>query len=223
MVKDVRTTKPISTISFNTSDFLAGKLNELLKAKRISFWAFITHKPEDDEAGKKVHHHVYIQPSKMLQTDDLREELKEFDPVNPDKPLGCLMFKSSKFDSWYMYGLHDKRYLASKGQSRKFHYTDQDFVSSDSDDLLFNVRNIDLLSLSPYADMESAIEAGYTWPQYFARGTVPIPQVSVFERAWYTLVANMTDRNGYVSHENLDENNNLVDAETGEIIGDLND
>lgn len=223
MVQDVRTTKPISTISFNTSDFLAGKLNELLNAKRISFWAFVTHKPEDDEAGKKVHHHVYIQPSKMLQTDDLREELKEYDPANPDKPLGCLMFVSSKFDSWYMYGLHDKRYLASKGQSRKFHYSEQDFVSSNPDDLLFNVRNIDMFYLSPYADMESAIDNGITFDQFFARGTIPIAQVRNFRDAWYLLVNSKTVRNDNISHDNLDENNNLVDAETGEIIGDLND
>ena len=45
----MRTTKPIATISFNTPDFLKLKLNELLKAGRLSFWAFIVHKPEDDD------------------------------------------------------------------------------------------------------------------------------------------------------------------------------
>ena len=69
----VRTTKPIATISFNSPDFLRTKLEELRDAGRISFWAFIEHKPEDDEGGKKSHCHLYIEPSKMLQTDDLKD------------------------------------------------------------------------------------------------------------------------------------------------------
>lgn len=208
----MRTTKPISTISFNTPDFLELKLNELLKAGRISFWAFVPHKAEDDEAGKKPHCHVYIEPSKMLQTDDLKSEFKEFDPSNPSKPLSCITFKSSKFDPWYLYGLHDKRYLASKNQARKFHYSHDDFCTSDDDDLLFKARSIDLISLSPYADMEDAQRQGITWSEYFSRGTVPLPQIALFERAWNLLLANYTERNGRPGH-NVD-----IDTSTGEVF-----
>lgn len=197
----MRTTKPISTISFNTADYLKLKLEELRKAGRISFWAFITHKPEDDEGGKKEHNHVYIEPSKMLQTDDLKEALKEYDPQSPSKPRGCISFNGSKFDPWYMYALHDKRYLASKGQSRRYHYTHDEIQTSDQDDLLCKARSIDMLSLSPYADMENAIDNGITWTQYFARGTIPLPQVALFERAWNLLLANRTYRAGAANHE----------------------
>lgn len=197
----MRTTKPVATISFNTPDYLKLKLEELRKAGRISFWAFIEHKPEDDEGGLKYHNHVYVEPSKMLQTDDLREALKEYDPQSPNKPRGCISFVSSKFDPWYMYALHDKRYLASKGQSRQHHYTHEEIQTSDQDDLLYKARSIDMLSLSPYADMESAIENGITWTQYFARGTVPLPQVALFERAWNLLLANRTYRAGATNHE----------------------
>lgn len=211
----MRTTKPISTISFNTPAYLELKLNELLKAGRISFWVFIPHKGEDDEAGKKDHCHVYIEPAKMLQSDDIKAELKEFDPLNPSKPLGCISFKPSKFDHWYLYGLHDKRYLAMKGQSRSFHYVHDDMVSSDPDDLLFKARSIDLVSLSPYADMEQAQLNGLTWAEYFARGTVPIQQVALFERAWYLLIQNRVDRAGRKNHP-MD-----IDEDTGEVIDPL--
>ena len=70
----------------------------------------------------------------MVQTDDIREYLKEFDPNCPDKPLGCLIFQSSKFDDWYMYGLHDPEYLASKGEAREFIYSRDNFKFSDEDD-----------------------------------------------------------------------------------------
>lgn len=209
---DVKTTKPIATISFNTPAFLELKLNELLRAGKISFWAFVPHKPEDDEAGKKEHSHLYVEPSKMMQTDDLKAELKEYDPEHPDKPRGCLTFKSSKFDPWYLYGLHDKRYLASKGQSRKFHYQYEDFITCDPDELLCKVRSIDLVSLSPYADMEDAQRQGLTWEEYFARGTIPILQVRLFETAWHMLLQAHTYRAGRENHP-MD-----VDPDTGEVI-----
>lgn len=211
----MRTTKPIATISFNTPAYLQLKLNELLKAGRLSFWAFIQHKPEDDEGTNKYHCHVYVEPSKMLQTDDLRSALKEYDPEHLDKPLGCLVWRSSKFDDWYLYGLHNSRYLAMKNQSRRFHYRHSDFVTSDDDELLCLARSIDLLSISPYADMEDAMESGLTWEEYFARGTVPIPLIRSFHQAWFTLAARVTDRGSRTGHPNSVE---LEEYEQEEII-----
>lgn len=210
----MRTTKPISTISFNTPDYLKLKLNELLKAGRISFWAFILHKPEDDEGGQKEHCHVYVEPSKMLQTDELKSELNEYDPKHPDKPRGCIPFQSSKFDHWYLYALHDKRYLASKGQSRKYHYEHVNILNSDADNLTFKSRSIDLISLSPFADMEDAQKQGVTWAEYFSRGTVPLPQVAQFKIAWDLLIQARTERGGRDGHP-MD-----IDLDTGEVIED---
>lgn len=197
---DVRTTKPISTISFNSVEYLKTKLDELINAKRISFYSFIEHKPEDDEGGKKYHIHLYIEPSKMLQTDDIKDELKEFDTKNPGKPLGCISFNSSKFADWYLYSLHDKRYLASKGQSRVYHYLHKEMFTSDDDDLLFKSKSIDLLSLSPYEDMLDAIGLGLSFEEYFRRGTIPLPQLALFQKAWYLLKDSLTYRNNNENH-----------------------
>lgn len=208
----MRTTKPVSTIAFNTPAYLELKLDELLKAGRVSFWAFIIHKPEDDEGGKKEHCHLYIEPAKMLQTDDIRAELREYDPEHPDKPRGCISFNVSRFDPWYLYALHDSRFLASKGQSRRFHYTHEEIHTSDPDDLLCKARSIDLVGLSPYADMEDAQRQGITWPEYFSRGTIPLPQVALFERAWNLLYQVKTDRARREGHP-MEE----VDPDTGEV------
>jgi hypothetical protein len=102
-----------------------------------------------------------------------------------------------------------------KGQSRQFHYVHDDMVSSDSDDLLFKARSIDMIALSPYADMESAILAGVEWDEYFARGCIPIQQVALFERAWYLLKKNVVERAGRKNHP-MD-----VDEDTGEVIDPL--
>lgn len=198
----MRTTKPIGTISFNTPKFLQLKLEELRKAGKISFWCAMIHKPEDDEAGTKEHLHLYIEPSRMLQTDDLRNELKEYDPEHPEKPRGTLTFGGSKFADWYLYAMHDKAYLASKGQSRRYHYTHEEFITSDEDDLLCKARTIDRMSLSPYSAMIDAQKQGITWQEFFRRGTVPLQQVVLFEKAWFLLLNKSTFRNDSEGHDN---------------------
>lgn len=198
----MRTTKPIATISFNTPEYLFLKLDELVSSGHISFWSACVHKPEDDEGGKKQHTHVYLEPSKMIQTDSLVDFLKEPDPAKPNKPKGCLRFGSSKFDHWYLYAIHDKRYLASKGQSRKFHYSFSDIATSSDEDLLYKVKSIDLLSISPYFDMLDAIEHGITWAEYFRRGSIPIQQLNQWQKAWELLTCNEINRNGRKGHEN---------------------
>ncbi len=181
----MRTRKPTSTITYNTPDYLIFKLEELRKAKKLSFWAFINHQAEVDE--KKDHIHLFVDPAIQIQTEDLREELREFDPYHPDKPLGCISFTSSKFDDWYLYALHDEAYLASKGQSREIHYLPEEIITSDSDDLFHRIRQIDMLKISRYGHMLSSIKTGLTWTEYFARGNVPIQQINAFKTAYTTL------------------------------------
>lgn len=206
----MRTTKAISTISFNSKEYLEQTLNNLKKRGIISFWSYVEHLPEDDEGGKKPHIHLRIEPSKLIQTEDLRNEFRELDPTHPDKPKGCLTFGFSKFDHWYMYAKHDKGYLASKGQSRKYQYRHEDIVSSDDDDLLFKARSIDLLSMSPYAPILEAQALGLTWSQYLMRGTIPIQQINMYKSAWETLISNFTERNQGSNHINVDENGEII-------------
>lgn len=210
----MRTTKPISTISFNTPDYLRLKLDELTKAKIISVWHFIAHLPEDDEGGKKEHIHLYIEPSKLIQTDDLAEYFLEFDPQKPDKPRKCLLFRTSKFGDWYMYATHDKAYLAAKGQSRRYHYSYDDIVTSDADELYRAVREIDLSHLTPLREIIQAVDDGVSFSDYLKKGRVPISQIYAYQRAFELIANGGTYRNDRETHSPK------VDIETGEIIED---
>lgn len=125
----MKTSRPISTISYNTDDWLKNKLNELVKAHKISFWAYITHKPEADEL--KEHKHVYVEPNGQIDTMNLTDHLKEPDPAHPDNPLCVVRWQSSKDDDWILYVLHDEVYLATKGLTKKYHYAPDEFNSSD--------------------------------------------------------------------------------------------
>lgn len=207
----MRTSKPISTISYNTEPFLRLTLDRLITNKVISFYAFIPHFPEDDEAGNKEHIHLYAEPCKLIQTEDIRDLFIEPCLTNSTaKPLGCITFRTSKFADWYLYSIHDEAYLASKGQKRRYHYKYEDVRTIDQDELLYRVRTIDLTSTSPYQSMLEAQREGLTWDQYFRRGTIPITQLTLWRQAWFTLLApSYTYRNGYDGH--------VINTETGEI------
>lgn len=125
----MKTTKPLSTISYNSFNWLMGTLDRLLENGIIRFYAVIGHKPEEDE--NKAHYHVYVEPAKQLDDNWLQSQFVE--PVAGDKPLKSLPFNKSKFVDWYWYGLHDVAYLASKQQARKYHYSKDDYIVSDVD------------------------------------------------------------------------------------------
>lgn len=199
----MRTTKPVSTISYNTIPFLELKLEELRKAKIISFWSFIYHKAEVDE--KKDHIHVYFEPSKMLQTDDILEHLcqitgKFLDNGRPEV-LCCMNVHSSKFDDWYLYSVHDEAYLMSKGQSRVHHYCFDDFYASNIDELNFKVCDIDYTAQNAMKQIVEAQRLGLSLRDYLLRGSIPISQVNQVEKAWNLLRLGDTWRNGRDGHE----------------------
>lgn len=202
----MKTTKPVSTISFNDPYYLMERLEELRKAKVLSWWCFIPHKPEDDEGGKKGHNHLYLEPAKSVQTEDLRAALREFDPEHPDKPKGCLpMIKCNSFGDWYLYGKHDKAYLATKNETRRYQYADEEFISSDSDYFLYMVRSAHI-DLTPINRLMELVKQGASFTDAVARGFVPVPQVYAYQKVWEHLMAaaeheDQTHRGGREGHE----------------------
>lgn len=228
----MRTTKPISTITYNSPAFLRVKLDELVKAQKIAFWAFIQHKPEEDE--KKSHIHLYCEPAKIVQTEEFKEFFKEPDKEHPYKPLTCISWQSSKFDDWYEYSIHDERYLASKGQSRHFHYEQKDVISSDEDDLEFHISQIDMIKLTPYQVLSDAFKAHKTFADVISSGAVPIQQIRAYQTAWEVLKTTLTRTSPthtpketkaqkelsalVVQESENDDDFAIIDPETGEVI-----
>ena len=127
----MKTRKPISTISYNTIDYLIMVLDQLYSDHVISYWQLIQHKAENDE--RKDHIHLFLVPNGQLDTMDLQLRFREIDPLYPEKPLGCIDFRSSDPDHWILYNQHFAPYLASKCESREFHYLREHFISSDED------------------------------------------------------------------------------------------
>lgn len=103
------TAKPISTISYNTKQFLDRKLEQMIEAKIIVDYRYIQHEGED---GDKDHIHLLMYPNKRVDTGVLQEEFNEVpNGTAEEKPLGVMPFRTSKTDHWLMYVLHDIQYL----------------------------------------------------------------------------------------------------------------
>lgn len=195
----------VSTISYNTDDFLIFKLNELIKNHSIEFWSFINHLPEEDE--KKSHKHLFIIPAVSIDTFELSDFLKEIDVVNPLlPPLGTIFWKHSKFVDWYLYALHDIDYLASKGESRMYHYTKSEFVVSDSDYFNELIHSCDFSQYTKHKKLREAVQSDVSFRDLFANGFIPVQQIGQYNLAYNLLkygdmYYDKTDRNGCLGHE----------------------
>lgn len=181
----MKTSKPFSTISYNSEQFLYVKLLELVKRRKIDFFAFVHHLPEEDE--KKEHKHLYIVPNGKLDTDEVIEYLLELDPSRPADPLGCIRPKSSKFGDWYLYSQHDPDYLASKGQARQYVYAREEFVVSDEDYFNEEIHQIDMSHLSRTKALRRAVENDVPFEQMVMLGQIPIQQITAYRTAYDTI------------------------------------
>ena len=217
----MRTSKPFSTITYNSPDFLKKKMNELISSGDVSFWCFIKHKAEIDE--KKDHIHLYVVPAGMMQTDCLKLHLQEPDPDKAGQFLTCISARSSKtFDDWYLYSLHDTRYLASKGQSRQHKYSRDVLVCSDTNELDCLINEIDMIKYTVYQTLIEYLQDGKTFDQLLLSGQVPIQQVRNFAFAWEVLSTTIKrNEPTHTPKEIEDKQTPLIDSTTGEYIGNL--
>lgn len=172
----MNTSKPIAGISYNSESYLRGKLEEWRSNGLIEFGAYICHKAEADE--KKDHIHVYIVPAKRLQTMDLESDSQEFDPLHPDKPFKLIGLTPSKEGDWIMYCLHDPTYLIEKGLQKAYHYSLEDFVSTDLD--LFDIM-VSRIGETRNGKIEhrvlQMINNGMTWNEMLCSGLIPMRYV----------------------------------------------
>lgn len=174
----MRTSKPIATISYNTDNFLQKKLSTMVEQGKIDFFCYVQHMPEDDET--KFHKHLFIIPSGYCDTTSLKNEFAEMEPGN-EKSLGVINFVSSKFGDWFMYALHDKDYLRSKGLERKYHYNLQDFYASDENYFNELLHTADFTRWKCEARFKELVRAGLSFGAILDKGAVPMNLISQFK------------------------------------------
>ena len=173
----MRTSKPISTISYNTPEYLQMKIEQWRNQGLIEFGMWVRHEPEEDE--KKPHFHVFLKPAQLLQTMDLELDSLEVDPENIDMPLKMISFRISKEDDWLLYSLHDKRYLLEKGLTREFSYDINDVHRTCDDtfaDIIAHVHDSRKGKLE--TRIYDCIKMGMKWSEIVASGLIPLRYMS---------------------------------------------
>ena len=173
----MRTSKSISTISYNTPEFLSAKIKQWRDLGIIEYGMWVFHQPESDE--KKAHCHVFLKPAKLIQTMDLESDSCEIDPQNPDKPLKMVSFRVSKESDWLLYSIHDPYYLAEKGLTREFVYSYDDIHTTCHDTLndIITHMSDDRKGRLEYRIVD-CINRGMNWTQIVQSGMIPIRQIS---------------------------------------------
>lgn len=192
-------------------------MDDLLQRNIIYFYSFVFHYREEDE--RKEHIHLLIYPNGQLDTDKVLKYLEEFDPLHPDMPLRCRQpHKCNSFADWYLYGLHDAKYLLAHGyQTRKHHYTKDDFIVSDIDEFVDLIHTIDYKKAYGNQLFFQALEDGDSILDMVKKGIIPMQQYLQYAKFMrdYTFGAlNQTFRGGYLGHEEPEK----IDPNTGEVL-----
>lgn len=186
----MKTIKPISTVSWNTEEFLLKTLDKLVANHTVLFWFYVKHFAESDE--KKEHIHLYLEPDIRVDTNDLRSKFEEI----PSKDSDCkdiirpLPFTVSKFDTAYLYFTHNRLYLSSHGYTKQF-YNYTDIVTSD--DLLLHEK----IALIDYYKLEGgranqvkqAMLSGVSFEEMCDSGMIPIQQIKQYQLFYTMLVS----------------------------------
>lgn len=187
------TSKPISTISYNSFPFLHERLNQLMESGKISAWFYILHNGEskqDDEAAGKDHKHLLLIPNKCVDLNELGRLFTEFLSYDPTHPLKCLPFRTAKLSDWFLYAVHDPDYLSSKGMEKTYHYDVCDIVASD-DDYLHSlwVEARQTLRNDPVLRMKRAVNHGLSFGSLVNAGAFSIQQIRNAE-LYYSFLEN---------------------------------
>lgn len=201
----MRTSRPFSTIWWGSEKFLKMALSQMEHDNKLMFWSFVYHHAEEDE--KKDHYHVYMVPDGQVDTSYVTDCLTEYD-VDNLKPIKPAAFQSSKFGDWFLYSSHNVTYLLSKGQTRKYHYSLDDFVSSNDDYLLELVHTIDMSKINRIDVVKRAAEEGVAFASLVRDGQIPVQQIGQYQTAYNLIQSTMfgvsqTIRGAYRNHEEV--------------------
>lgn len=181
------TSKPISTISYNSPQFLEKTLNDFVNAGVITAWFYVFHNGEpqadNDEALGKDHIHLLCMPNKCIDLLKFTSSFTEFNPAAPKLPFKCMPFRVSKPEEWFLYSLHVEEYLSMKGLEKEFHYS-IDEVSSNNPDYchMLYVEAIQSLKNSPSYRLAKAAAKEVPFSVLVRTGQIPVQQISNSEK-----------------------------------------
>ncbi len=177
------TSKPISTISYNSPAFLEKTLNDFVSAGTITAWFYVFHNGEpqadNDEALGKDHIHLLVVPNKCIDLLKFTSAFIEVNPLDIKLPFRCMPFRNSKIEEWFLYALHQPDYLSMKGLEKEFHYTIDEMSTNNPDYChMLYVEAMQSLKNSPAYKLSRAADKGVDFSTLVRSGQIPVQQIS---------------------------------------------
>lgn len=134
----MNTSRPQSTISYNTERFLKKTLNDLINDGTISFWFYIKHKPDSDD--KVEHIHLRIELRKKIDTIEFASNFIQHIRDKKHPITKTRSFQYSDCNNWFCYVVHNLDYLAYKNMTRNIQYTLLDIKSNDKEECEYRYK-----------------------------------------------------------------------------------
>ena len=157
----MRTNCALSAIAYPKSpDVFKATLDDLVRQRVLTLYAFIPHRGEVDDYGEvdKDHYHVLFVPFDTVDTKKLAAYIE-------DGQGGSIFYKIEKCRScgdWVLYAYHDPEYLASKGEVRQYTYAFSDIVTNDQNALVRYRRDVKLTYKPSYNVIAASVRNGLT-------------------------------------------------------------
>lgn len=144
----------------------------------VEYWAFVRHKPESTE--RKSHVHLFV--SSNMRGETLRQVFSVRDIGGDIRPLPFR--RGTNYRTWYLYSMHDERYLSQKGLSKKYHYELEDFVCSSREE---HERLLDYYAM-PLSDVfRLRVAMGFTYESMVAEGLIPPEKIYYYKELYRIL------------------------------------
>lgn len=167
------TSRPQSTVSYNTEPFLKSVLDGLVERHVIQYYMYIPHKGEE---GDKDHIHVFFMPNKRMDVMDIQDLFVEPLP-GEKKPRRCLGFRPSKEEDWILYDLHDPEYLKAHdvdgNQDGKIEYPPEDMRYSEDFDFDNAYRRAKASQRSSAREISKKLRSGASARELVETGANP--------------------------------------------------
>lgn len=203
----MKTRRPFSSIWYGSPNFLKSSLDKLVRKGDLLFYAFVSHHKEEDE--KKDHIHLYMEPDGTIDTKQLIDLIQEVDLSSENlMPVKLLPCRNSNFSEWYLYTSHNIAYLTSKGQKRKFHYSIDDFETSNEDFFREKVHTIDMSKINTIEFVRNAALQGIPFEVIVMQGQVPVQQIIQYQKA-YEMILRLRNNVAAKTYRNLRDNHEI--------------
>lgn len=189
----MRSTKSISSIAYHRPEVFGPLTDSLRGAGAIGPVLWI---PHHGEGGDKPHIHLVLLGGFKTYDTTKVGSLWGFDIVGDAKgSVSSLWRVTRNISDWLLYGVHDAKYLASKGLERECSYDWEDVRCSSGDE---EIRSQLIAEAKDYAktlgDKTTArlimlAKRGWDWREVVLSGLVPMGQLSQASRAWEYIVS----------------------------------